>query len=71
MKIPNKTIRVSGKCSICSTRINTIVSGGKWSEKHPFYPGKNASTKQHSGEHVSPRKCQTRRGEQLCLNITL
>ena len=40
-------------------------------------PSKVQKTKHHaalpytSGEHVSPRKCQTRRGEQLCLNITL
>jgi hypothetical protein len=69
-KIPNKTIRVLGRCSICDTRINTVVSDKKWSERHLFYPDMNASTKPHSGEHVSPRKCQTRRGEQLCLNIT-
>lgn len=70
-EIPNKTVRVLAKCSACGTRINTIISGEKWSEKHPFFPGKNAPTKPHSGEHVSPRECQTRKGEQLCLNITL
>lgn len=69
-KMPNKTIRVMGKCSVCDTRVNTVVSGKKWSKKHVFYSGNNASTKQHSVEHESPRECQTRMGEQLCLNIT-
>ncbi len=69
-KLPNKTIRVSGRCSICDTRMNTVVSGKKWSKNHPFYPDKNAPTKPHSGEHESQRKCQTQMGEQLCLNIT-
>lgn len=69
-EIPNKTISVRGQCSVCGTRMNTLVSGKKWSEKHPFFLGKNAPTKPHSGEHVSPRECQTRKGEQLCLNIT-
>ena len=70
-KLPNKTIRVSGKCSDCGTRMNTVVSGNKWSENHPLHPDKNASIKPHSGEHGSPRECQTRKGEQLCLNIAL
>lgn len=69
-KIPNKTIRVRGVCRVCGTRMNTVVSGKKWSEKHPLFPNKNAPTKPHSGEHVSPRECQTREGEQLCLDIT-
>ncbi len=69
-KLPNKTVRVFGKCSVCDTRINTVVSGKKWTENHSFYPDKNASTKPHSGEPESQRKCQTQLGEQLCLNIT-
>jgi hypothetical protein len=32
---------------------------------------KNAVILIPNGEHVSPRKCQTKEGEQLCLNITL
>jgi len=67
---PNKTIQISGKCSVCSTRINSIVSGNKWSKQHPFHTDTNATKKQHNGEHESPRKCQTKEGEQLCLNIT-
>lgn len=70
-KNPNKTISVKGKCSVCNTGVNTFVSGKKWSKEHPFYPDKSASTKRHRGEHGSPRECQTRKGEQLCLNITL
>ncbi len=70
-KIPNKTIRVLGRCSVCDTRINTVVSGKKWSKNHPLYPDKNASTKGHNGEQGQPHKCQTTIGEQLCLNITL
>lgn len=68
--LANKTVRVHGRCSICNTKMNTVVSGKKWHESHPFYPDKNASTKPHSGEHESQRKCQTNMGEQLCLNIT-
>jgi uncharacterized protein YlaI len=70
-KLPNKTMRIYGRCSVCDTRINTVVSGKKWSKNHPFYPDKNAPTKPHSGEYESQRKCQTEMGEQLCLNITL
>lgn len=69
--LPNKTIRVIGKCRVCGTRMNKPISVKKWSEKHPFHPGKNAPTKPHSGEHDSPRECQIRKGEQLCLNIAL
>ena len=70
-KLPNKTVQISGKCLVCETRLNTFVSGKKWSKKHSFHPDNNALTKPHSGEHESPRKCQTTKGEQLCLNITL
>ena len=70
-KLPNKTIRVLAKCAVCGTRMNRPVSGKKWSKNHPLHPDKNASTKPHSGEHESPRECQTRKGEQLCLNIAL
>ncbi len=70
-KLANKTVRVYGRCSVCNTKMNKVVSGKKWIEKHPLYPGKNASTKPHSGEFESQRKCQTEMGEQLCLNITL
>ncbi len=69
-KLANKTVRVYGRCSVCNTRINTVVSGKKWSKSHPFYPDKHASTKPHSGESEAQRKCQTGMGEQLCLNIT-
>ncbi|MGH1379271.1 MAG: helix-turn-helix domain-containing protein [Alphaproteobacteria bacterium] len=69
-KRPNKTIRVAGKCEVCNTRMQTFVSGKKWSENHSFYPNKNASTKPHSGEHKSLCECDIKKGEQLCLNIT-
>ena len=69
--LPNKTIRVLAECSVCGTRMNTSVSAKKWSPTHSFHPDKNTPTKPHSGEHVSPRECQTRKGEQLCLNIAL
>ena len=69
-KNPNMTISVKGKCSICDTSVNTFVSGKKWSRKHPFHPDKYAPTKPHRGEYESPRECRTRKGEQLCLNIT-
>lgn len=58
-KMPNMTIRVSGHCSVCNTRMNTFVSSKKWSEAHSFHPDRNASTRPHSGEQRTPRKCQT------------
>ncbi|WP_353890863.1 helix-turn-helix domain-containing protein [uncultured Sneathiella sp.] len=58
-KMPNKTVRVSGRCEVCNTRVNTFVSGKKWSETHPFHPDRNAPIKPHSGEQGTPRKCQT------------
>ena len=69
--LPNNTIRVIGKCCVCGTRMNKPVSAKKWSKIHPFHPDRDAPTRPHSGEHGSPRECQTRKGEQLCLNITL
>lgn len=69
-KIPNKTIRVSGKCEVCNTSMNKVISGKKWNEKHPFYPNKNIPTKQHSGEQESQRKCNRKTGEQICMNLT-
>lgn len=58
-KMPNKTIRVSGRCEVCNTRVNTFVSGKKWSESHPFHPDRNAPIEPPSGEQGTPRKCQT------------
>jgi len=69
--LPNKTIRVIGKCCVCGIRMNKLVSATKWSKCHSLHPDKNAPTRPHSGEHASPRECQTRKGEQLCLNIAL
>ena len=68
--LPNKTIRVIGKCCVCGTHMNKPVSAKKMSKNHPFHPDKNAPTRPHSGEHESPRECQTGKGEQLCLDIT-
>lgn len=62
--LANKTVRIYGKCSVCETRMNTIVSGKKWTKKHPLYPDNNASREQHNGEHESQCKCQTEIGEQ-------
>ncbi len=70
-KIPNKTIRVFGKCSVCGTRMNTVVSGKKWSKNHPFHPDRDASTKGHNVEQGQQRECQTPEGEETCPNITL
>lgn len=69
--IPNGTIRVSGKCGVCSTSLNKVVSGQKWDKNHPLYPNINAEPKQHRGETQSQRKCKDREDVQLCLNITL
>ena len=67
---PNKTIKIKGKCSKCGTNVMTFVSKSKWSKKHPFHPNIHAPTKQPNGGHHTPRECQTKIGEQLCLNIT-
>lgn len=58
-RMPNKTIKVIGRCEACNTRVNTFVSGKKWSESHPFHPDRNASIEPPSGEQGTPRKCQT------------
>jgi|TARA_R100000005_G_scaffold96726_1_gene86829 excisionase family DNA binding protein len=58
-RMPNKTIRISARCEVCNTRLNTFVSGKKWSESHPFHPDRNVPIKPHSGEQGTPRKCQT------------
>jgi hypothetical protein len=67
----NKTVQVKGKCSVCGTNMMTFVSGTKWSQNHPFHPSRNAPTEQHNGADETPRECQTKVAEQLCLNITL
>lgn len=69
--LPNKTVRVLGRCTVCSTPMNKVVSGKKWNKTHPLYPHKTAEKKQHKGVHVSPPECEGQKGEQLCLNITL
>lgn len=69
--IPNGTIRVLGKCIVCSTTVNKVISGKKWGQKHPLYPNINAGQKQHKGESESQRKCKDRKDAQLCLNLTL
>ncbi len=58
-KMPNKTIRISGRCGVCNTRMNTFVSFKKWSKSHPFYLDRSVPIKPHSGEQGTPRKCQT------------
>lgn len=69
--IPNGTIRVLGKCNVCSTAVNKVISGKKWDQNHPLYPNINADHKQYKGEHESQRKCKDRKDGQLCLNLTL
>ena len=69
-KKPNNTIQAKGKCSKCGTNVMTFVSKSKWSESHPFHPNRHTPTEQYNGAHLSPRECQTKIGEQLCLNIT-
>lgn len=68
--ILNGTIRVLGKCDVCSTMMNKVVSGKKWGQNHPLYPNINADQKQHKGESESQRKCKDRKDGQLCLNLT-
>ncbi|PCI01947.1 MAG: hypothetical protein COB76_00140 [Alphaproteobacteria bacterium] len=69
-KEPNKTVRVFGKCPVCNTRINKMVSGKKWSKNHVLYPKKNAPVITPNGEQESQRKCQSNEEGQLCLNLT-
>lgn len=66
---PNKVIRVYGLCRVCNTKTNKIVGANKWSENHPLYPVKDDPIEVHSGEQESPHKCQTKIGENYCLNI--
>ncbi|WP_373086127.1 helix-turn-helix domain-containing protein [Sneathiella sp.] len=58
-RMPNRTVRVSGRCEVCNTRVNTFVSAKKWFKSHPFHPDRNAPTEPPSGEQGTPRKCQT------------
>lgn len=67
---PNGTVRVSGRCRVCSTSLNKVVGGQKWNENHPLYPNINADPKQHNGAYDSQRKCKDEREDQLCLNLT-
>ncbi len=69
--LPNKTVRVSGKCSVCNTSINKVVSGKDWHGNHPLYLHIHAEPSIPKGDTQSQRKCKDRSGEQLCLNITL
>lgn len=57
--LPNGSVRMKGKCGVCGTGLNKVVSGKDWSEFHPLHPDRNASTVEHSGEHGWPRECQT------------
>lgn len=68
--IPNGTIRVLSKCSVCSAPLNKVISGEKWDQNHPLYPHISADPKQHKGESESLRKCKDRKDGQLCLNLT-
>jgi hypothetical protein len=69
--LPNKTVRIFGMCAVCATKMNKVVSEKKWDKNHPLYPHNNADTKQHKGMQETQRKCEDRKEEQLCLNITL
>jgi hypothetical protein len=69
-KQPNKTIKVSGKCSVCGTRINKPISLKKWTKAHPLHPDQNAPATTPKGEQVSPREFQSWKGEQLYLSLT-
>lgn len=70
-KQANKTYRVFARCSVCNTKMNTVVSGKKWSENHPFYPKPQTPISPPNGESKSQRKCQIKEEDQLCLNLTL
>lgn len=69
-ELPNKTVRVQGKCSGCKSKINRVVRGADWSKSHPLWPYLQDATKQHNGACDTPLECNIEIGEQLCLNIT-
>jgi hypothetical protein len=54
-----KAIKSFGRCVVCGTCMNKTISSKNWTENHPLHPDKNAPTKPPSGEHESPRECQT------------
>lgn len=67
---PNGTVRFQGQCATCGTRINRVLKGVEWSEKHPLAAYLHDAAKQHNGAQSSHRECQFQKGDQLCLNIT-
>ena len=69
-KQPNKTVRVFGKCSVCNTKMNKVISGKKWSKSHVLYPQKHTPIITPNGESQKQRKCQNKEEMQLCLNLT-
>lgn len=61
--LPNRSVRVKGKCGVCATGLNKVVSGKDWSESHPLHPDRNAPAIEHNGANAWPRKFQTYGGD--------
>lgn len=67
---PHKMLHISGKCSVCHTKVNKLVNPKKLDENHPFYHYIQTDKKQHSVARQSQPKCSVQKKEQLCLNLT-
>lgn len=68
--LPNKSVRMKARCSICNSKINRTIKAADWSDSHPLYAYLKDAPKQHNGTHDSPPECNLEEGEQYCLNIT-
>jgi len=68
--LPNKSVRMKARCSICNSKINRVIKAADWSDSHPLYAYLKDAPKQHNRAHDSPPECNLEEGEQYCLNIT-
>jgi len=69
--LPNNSVRLKAKCSICYSKINRVIKARSWSDSHPLWAYLEDAPKQHNGVNDSPRECNIEEGGQYCLNITL
>jgi len=68
--LPNNSMRLTGPCQVCGTRINKLIKASSWTAEHPLYPSIKLVSEQHDGVQQPQPTCSVDKEGQLCLKLT-
>lgn len=63
--VPNGSIRIKAKCSVCDGKMNRAVKGEEWSEKHPLAKFLRDALIEHNEAQLMHRICSLQEEETL------